>query len=128
MKTCCRCKIEQPTNNFHKSRARSDGLHVECKPCRSKMARVSHLRDRYGITVEDYNDLLIEQDSKCAICSRTVVGSLDVDHDHSTGEVRGLLCNRCNTGLGNFKDNPESLINAANYLSGGTNDWFRNRF
>lgn len=59
----------------------------------------------------------------CRQCSNSkgchVKGSLSVDHDHETGEVRGLLCNLCNTGLGKFKEDPSLLTKAASYLKGG---------
>jgi hypothetical protein len=74
--------------------------------------------ERYGITLDDYGRLLLEQDNKCAICLHpdVMVGPLVIDHDHVTGEVRGLLCNGCNTGLGLFRDNLTLLLWAVRYL------------
>jgi hypothetical protein len=78
---------------------------------------------KYGLTVEEYNRILHDQDGKCAIrgCNRTgkdeARGSrLHVDHDHKTGAVRGLLCSHCNTGLGKFLDSPDKLQAAIEYL------------
>lgn len=76
---------------------------------------------RYGITRDDYNKLLDEQEGKCAICSTTEIGRkghthFHVDHCHTTGKVRGLLCDLCNRGLGYFKDSEETLTKAASYL------------
>lgn len=75
----------------------------------------------YGLTPENYDSLLKAQGEVCAICGGTNKpgkdgGLLHIDHDHSTGKVRGLLCGQCNRGLGHFKDNPDSLRKAALYL------------
>lgn len=74
---------------------------------------------RYGITDEQYQQLLAEQNFVCAICGKEerVEGrSLAVDHDHETNLIRGLLCNRCNRALGLFNDDPELLKKAFEYL------------
>jgi len=70
----------------------------------------------YGITLEMYNKMLVDQFFCCAICKRNMIKPLSVDHDHETGIVRGLLCNTCNSGLGMFKDNLDILIEAVKYL------------
>jgi hypothetical protein len=71
----------------------------------------------YGITDDDYRQLLIEQKGVCAICgsNRTKKG-LTIDHDHATGIIRGLLCGKCNLGLGHFDDDSSLLRKAANFL------------
>lgn len=82
---------------------------------------------QYGINLEDYEAMLEEQDGVCAICfeppSEPVrrgvnedARRLAVDHNHETGAVRGLLCAKCNQGLGSFRDNPQHLISALSYL------------
>jgi hypothetical protein len=75
---------------------------------------------RYGISLEDYNQILETQNGVCSICATDEPGGLhkkfQVDHDHSTGEVRGLLCCKCNRGLGYFSDNPLTLAKASSYL------------
>lgn len=75
--------------------------------------------DRYGITREEFDSALIKQNHNCAICA---VGFSDknrcyIDHCHTTGKVRGILCFHCNTGLGHFKDKQELLTKALNYLN-----------
>ena len=79
-----------------------------------------HREKKYGISPEDYDTMLKEQDNKCKIClvSFTTLKPqlIHVDHCHTTKQVRGLLCNLCNTGLGFFKDNTETLTNAIIYL------------
>jgi len=74
------------------------------------------LRDRYGITVDQYDEMVKNQNGQCKICKESV--KLHVDHCHKTGQVRGLLCNGCNRGLGYFNDNIDKLISATTYLSG----------
>mgnify|MGYP003152440700 CR=1 FL=1 len=80
--------------------------------------------NKYGISSAEYDTMLEEQDNKCKICltSFTDITLKDgktpvrIDHCHTTNQVRGLLCNLCNTGLGFFKDNTETLTNAIVYL------------
>ena len=74
---------------------------------------------RYGITLDEYKALLAKQKGKCAICGNgqsSVFVSLDVDHCHRTGKVRGLLCANCNSGLGRFQDKVTLLKAAINYI------------
>jgi hypothetical protein len=80
--------------------------------------RSAKMRSRYGIDVDEYDALSERQCHACAICGERAQGeSLDVDHDHVTGKVRGLLCRQCNQGLGLFKDDPTRLWCATAYLS-----------
>jgi len=82
--------------------------------------RKSKLKNTYGITPEQYDLMLTEQNSRCAICSAKKPGGRTkmffIDHCHSTGNIRGLLCMRCNTGLGLFLDSQKFLANAISYL------------
>ena len=88
----------------------------------SNKERVRHLnlvRD-FGITLDEYNKLLVNQNESCAICHKhqdEFDRALAVDHDHKTGKVRGLLCASCNNGLGRFKDNKDLLSEAIKYLN-----------
>lgn len=76
------------------------------------------LKKKYGLTLEQYQQMFENQNGKCAICQEEEKGRLlPVDHDHSNGKVRGLLCGNCNRGLGLFKDNKDLLQKAANYLA-----------
>ena len=77
------------------------------------------IRRKYGITKEQYDKLLQQQGGGCAICGRTEEPDgrkLSIDHDHNTGDVRGILCNNCNNGLGSFGDDIEGMHKAINYL------------
>lgn len=77
-----------------------------------------HIRDNYGIGCEEYAKMLERQGGVCAICGSTPKRErLHIDHDHATGEVRGLLCRSCNLGIGNFRDEERVLIKAAEYIS-----------
>jgi hypothetical protein len=80
--------------------------------------RRSHLRRTYGLTVEQYDEILAAQGGGCAICGRKPREniSLHVDHCHDTGTVRGILCFRCNNGIGDFANDPVLLRAAASYL------------
>jgi hypothetical protein len=75
------------------------------------------LRRWYGMTLEDYDKMFAEQDGRCAICRETHERTLHVDHCHTTGRVRKLLCTECNTGLGKFKERPDLLEAAIAYLA-----------
>jgi len=109
LSTCKVCEREQNKIWYYKN-------HVENKEkLRHKARKVS-----YGISKEEYENLLIKQNNSCAICNTTVAGGRGdwhVDHNHTTGHVRGLLCHCCNTGLGLFKDSQELLIKAKDYLN-----------
>ena len=74
--------------------------------------------NEYGLSPEQYLQLLAEQGNKCPVCGTDLTGhrKYAVDHCHKTGRVRGILCPKCNTGLGHFKDDPELLNKAADYL------------
>lgn len=97
-------------------------LHPDCeKKYRDvEKARETAWKRRYGISREDYNTLFSLQNYCCAICLTKEVGRghtyFHVDHDHNTGRVRGLLCDKCNRGLGYFNDNSSLLERASRYL------------
>jgi hypothetical protein len=89
----------------------------ERKKTKYPYQRWRHLKRRYGITKEDYTNMLIQQNNGCAICGEVDHDKpLHVDHDHNTRKVRGLLCVRCNTMLGKARDNITILNKAINYL------------
>lgn len=81
-------------------------------------SRDSALKYSYGITSTDYNKLFVEQNGVCAICKEKQEDSksLCVDHDHTTGKIRGLLCRACNSGLGHLKESVSILISSIEYL------------
>jgi hypothetical protein len=88
--------------------------------------RNTQLKSKYGITLEQYQLMFKEQNGVCAICGQpevaidkrtNIIKLLAVDHDHQTGKVRGLLCQKCNHGIGNFNDNQVNLQLAIQYLN-----------
>lgn len=90
------------------------------------MPRCRDYRRKFGITLEEYDAQFARQGGLCAICGEPEsvvdrrtgeVRRLAVDHGHDDGRLRGLLCHHCNTGLGNFKDNPWLLVKAVGYLA-----------
>lgn len=109
-------------------RTGTDKYYTQCNSCRSKgnkkrtpeQRRSSNYKTLYGISLQEYNQMLREQGGKCKICGtpHTELGrGLYVDHCHLTGEVRGLLCQACNVALGLFKDSTKVLEQAIRYLT-----------
>lgn len=86
----------------------------------NKEHRAAYQREKkFGLTSLQYDAMLAAQDFKCAVCMTADPGlgrGWHVDHCHTKGHVRGLLCNSCNVGLGHFRDSPEILSNAIEYL------------
>lgn len=127
IKVCSKCNTEKSLDNFGVNKANKDGLQYHCKVCIRNYARKAYspeyranknLRRKFGMTVEDYDVMLEQQGGKCAICkSEEPKGKrFSVDHNHKTGEVRGLLCNPCNAAIGLLKDSPEVIESAKEYL------------
>jgi hypothetical protein len=96
-------------------------------PVVERTQRGYKLLTRYGIEENDYDALLARQGGRCAICDATEPGGqrrvFSVDHDHMTGLVRGLLCGNCNFALGHFKDRPDLLERAVEYLRDFVNNF-----
>jgi hypothetical protein len=89
----------------------------------SDKARNKKYFSLYGITLEQYNSMLEKQNNVCKICTQPEQmlhkgkpKRLSIDHDHNTGKVRGLLCQRCNTTLGRYKDDPKLIKNLISYI------------
>jgi hypothetical protein len=113
-KRCNMCKITLSGSLFSKAKRNKSGLSDYCKKCNS----VRHKKLSYGISLEQFNYMLDLQGTVCAICKTLPKNKgLQVDHDHLTANVRGLLCGTCNRSLGFFKDNPFLLNNAKRYLN-----------
>lgn len=132
-KVCSRCRIEQHILNFTVCSKAGDGLSPHCKDCASKAKKLHKLKDpskakhqqraadykRYGITIAEYETLLQLQKGSCFICKKhhsEFRRRLAIDHDHGTGKIRGLLCNKCNQGIGLLQEDITILRSAIDYL------------
>lgn len=99
---------------------KSLGLNLFKLNRRSYLKKCANLRRRYGITLDQRDMMILAQDWKCLICS-SYLGDIEdkqvhVDHNHSSGNVRGVLCHHCNTGLGSFKDEVNTMEKAKKYI------------
>lgn len=125
---CFGCDCALPLDQFIRNRNSPDGRGNYCRPCQGRMSTESrqrlhgtsrhyHLMRRYGIGAGDVDRMLDAQAWACPVCRVTLtLKTAHVDHDHQTGAVRGILCFNCNGGLGQFRDSPEVLRRAADYL------------
>lgn len=120
--TCQNCGRQQPLTMFYGAVARSTVDTTVCKECCDKVERQRQqsYKRKYGISLRTYSDLLERQGNKCAICGTSEPGDrrrhFNVDHDHQTGKIRGLLCNNCNAMLGHAKDQIQNLLAGVKYL------------
>lgn len=101
------------------NRTYTKNYHAANRERHSAYDRAYRLRKRFGLSVEEYDRILESQNAGCAICGQSCSTGkgLAVDHDHETGRVRGLLCRRCNQGIGLFADDAEMLRRAGEYLA-----------
>lgn len=113
---CTRCKTEKPGTSeyFPLHNKKRNGLDSWCRACRATY-RNGICRGKFRDVISDAQLQELKNSTKeCVICGTE--GTLVVDHDHTTGKVRGMLCNHCNRGLGHFRDDPTLLEFAAQYL------------
>ncbi len=136
-KSCSTCKNMKDLDKFEVDLRYKSGHRSQCAECRyttksAKDAKLAgHLKRKYGVTLEEYEAKLAEQNGLCAICNREETRitrpnakkyfngeapRLSLDHDHATGKVRGLLCYKCNIGIGQLQDSVENLESAIAYL------------
>lgn len=138
-KICKTCNLSLPLSNFDNDKKSRDKLRYSCKSCEKLITkswkksnpdkvkllnRKYKLKGTYGLTLEQYTQLLDEQYGLCAICKEPPSGAnfLHVDHCHKTNKIRGLLCTRCNPGIGYFEDNIAKLEAAIKYLKSHKNE------
>jgi len=126
---CPKCNKIKKIKEFYQDKSTAWGWSTYCKLCismlsKSKRSRYkdrlsnSYLNKLYGISLKEYNEILLSQNGVCDICkNENGAKKLGVDHCHRTGNIRGLLCDSCNKGLGMFRDNPDLLRRAIDYLS-----------
>lgn len=136
-KPCTRCGVIKVLAEFSPNRRAWDGRQSACRTCDRQRQKEfaatpdgkkavrrwedrSRLKYRYGVSIEDYERRVSLQSGKCAICNRVPTTGrgkrLQIDHDHTTGRFRGLLCHKCNTALGTFGDDLEGVMKVVAYL------------
>ncbi len=112
-KECTICKRLLKSNNYYSSKLGPGGLMSHCMKCETNR----RLKKTYGITLKEYDEMFDSQEGNCAICGLPeITRRLSVDHDHTTGEVRSLLCTQCNLVLGTVSDNQDVLTSMIKYL------------
>lgn len=135
-KTCTTCKEAKLLDEFQKAPKGKHRHKAKCRACCSvqkseyKKRRFAAnpdwqleqgYRRKYGMTLADYDRMYAVQCGRCALCNSDKPGAphgrFCVDHDHQTGRVRALLCQKCNVGLGHFNDDPSMLKLAAQYIT-----------
>ena len=114
MKICKTCKKEQSKEEYYKHQHTKDRLQTECKQCYYMRKRKHSYKRMYGITIEEY-DKCMETSDSCQICGST--DKLVYDHDHDTMKFRGVLCNKCNRGIGILGDTIEDIAKVLDYLN-----------
>lgn len=123
--TQCGKKFPRTHKYFYKFSGMKDGLASFCKSCSLLISRKYNLKSQYNMTIEDYDKMLMLQGGVCAICRKPETYShylskqvrrLSVDHNHITGEVRGLLCHKCNLLIGGAEDSIDILYSTIEYL------------
>lgn len=131
MYKCTKCSISKEINEFYKDAQKTTGHRPDCKKCSNKRAkqwvhknveqrRFNVLKSSTGVTKKQYLDLLKDQNNTCAICNKSIKDNnrnLSVDHCHTKELVRGLLCTKCNFGIGYFNDDEKLLEKAIYYLN-----------
>ncbi len=151
MKICPRCGLDKPAHDYARDNSRPNGRQRICRMCDNRKARAYYaankeqkakynrihkgykkyqrLKQKYNLSDTEFDSMLIAQDGNCAICGHKDSRGLSVDHDHaccpgrnSCGKcVRGLLCSRCNMGLGNLSDDIDVICKALDYLMSNQN-------
>ena len=131
-RTCTKCLILKPKEEFYKDKCKINGYSSYCKACSKnqwkefktnnpRISRTRNLKNLYKMSDADYNKMLIDQDNKCKICMSSDTGKrhkhFHVDHCHISGKIRGLLCHKCNTGIGLLQTNVKVLQNAIKYIT-----------
>lgn len=126
MRICTKCDTEKPLEDFYRKKGALHGRDSRCKECQRLHKKKGRVRDRlliykYGITEEQFNVMNDEQQGLCKSCgqpeTRKNTKNLAVDHNHKTGEVRGLLCQRCNTALGLLDEDPKRIEALLGYIN-----------
>ena len=117
---CKKCCYEQSTAWFKANPDKTREIHRVWKKAHPEGRYLNHILQSYGLTESGYDALFLSQNGACAVCERPLKrldSDTNVDHDHKTGLVRGLLCRSCNVGIGHLQDDPVLLRKAAEYVT-----------
>ena len=116
-KTSCKeCYSKKSLKKYHKLSPEKKRVRASKNSCNNFQYRQEYrLKTRYGLTTEEFSAMVLGQDNKCKICGDEM-SPPQVDHNHSTGEVRSLLCLPCNTSLGLLREDPQILRNMTSYI------------
>lgn len=119
---CSKCKQWLPPSSYTKNKKQKTGLSYACRDCMLDHTRKYNILKKYGISIDLYKKMLKEQQDKCDCCGKDLKDKGNykerpvIDHNHKTGKVRSLLCNKCNLALGNMDDSSEYALLLHKYL------------
>ena len=116
---CNSCKFYGTQNPSYRQVPHNKGVFIRTEPERKEMAHTASLKRNFGITKKEYNDMFDLQQGRCKICNihrDELDKNLCVDHCHKSNKIRGLLCRKCNAGLGIFRDDINIVNSALKYL------------
>ena len=115
IRKCYICGVEKTYANFLPSRSSPQGIRWECRECSKIRSKQDYFKNTWGITIQELEEMKKAQDYKCAICGSNPK-KLNIDHNHSTGYLRGLLCDGCNTAIGLLQDSESIVQSAVEYI------------
>jgi len=127
-KICSICSVEKDSTDFPVNSGGRHGLHSQCKVCRNNVSKYRYsngdsyairLQKLYGLSVDEYEQMYSDANGCCQVCGISEQENnkrLAVDHNHNTGKVRGLLCGKCNTALGQLDDSLVKISSLYSYL------------
>ena len=125
MKFCNRCKVTKLRSEFYRT-------HAYCKPCSLDYRREDYAKNKrryyhyeakykFGVTKQQYDEMYLKQDGCCASCGFELSGRSAIDHNHASGEFRGILCLNCNIAFGQMWEDPDLIRKLLAYAEGCKN-------
>lgn len=130
-KKCPKCGLNKERSEYWNDVSRPDKITAYCKMCKEQITNThvsknieyykksrttKNIQNKYNLSVKDFEKMLKQQNYECKICKKSLKKYSAIDHNHQTGVIRGVLCRKCNVGLGFFKDNIKNIKNAIKYL------------
>ncbi len=122
MNYCKKCKIQKNESDFSERKSVCTSCYISGRRAYLRawqirnpiLVKYHNIKTKYGLTQEQYQQMIMKANNKCEICQKEC--KFCIDHDHKTGKVRGLLCDKCNKGIGYFEDSVKKLNSARQYL------------